>query len=40
VIHPALPHTGADVIPLAGLGALTLLAGASAVRVASRKSEY
>jgi hypothetical protein len=31
VMHPALPHTGSDIIPLAGLGALTLLAGAGAV---------
>jgi hypothetical protein len=38
-MHPALPYTGSDVIPLAGLGALTLLADAGAVRMASRKSE-
>jgi LPXTG-motif cell wall-anchored protein len=39
VMHPALPHTGSEVIPLASLGALTFLAGAGAVRIASRKSE-
>ena len=31
VVHPTLPRTGGDVIPLAGLGALLVLAGGAAL---------
>ena len=31
VVHPTLPRTGGDVVPLAGLGALLVLAGGAAL---------
>jgi LPXTG-motif cell wall-anchored protein len=34
-----LPKTGSDVVELGGIGALTLLAGAAAIRIARRKSD-
>ncbi|GAA2059611.1 hypothetical protein GCM10009839_82550 [Catenulispora yoronensis] len=38
VTPPTLPHTGADVLGLAGIGAGALLVGAGAVVAARRKS--
>ncbi|NUP50058.1 MAG: LPXTG cell wall anchor domain-containing protein, partial [Catenulispora sp.] len=37
-VAPQLPHTGADVLGLAGIGAGALLVGAGAVVATRRKS--
>jgi LPXTG-motif cell wall-anchored protein len=35
---PELPHTGAEVLGLAGVGGVTMLAGAGVVALARRRS--